>query len=138
MTSRTLFADAFYWIALISPRDAHHASVVSLSQTLASTRLVTGDEVLSEVLTHFCRSGAYWRMKAVAFVRDICSDPAIDVLPQTRDSFQAALALYDSRLDKEYSLTDCRSLVAMKSLGISEALTNDHHFAQEGLVTLFP
>lgn len=136
--SQTLFADAFYWVALLSPRDKHHAAAISLSRTLQSTRLVTTEEVLNELLTHFCQAGPYWRAKAVAFVADIRTNPLIDVLPQTPDSFETALALYEERLDKEYSLTDCRSMVAMKSLAIQDVLSNDHHFAQEGFTVLFP
>jgi uncharacterized protein len=59
-------------------------------------------------------------------------------LPQSRPEFDVALAFYESRLDKDYSLTDCRSMVAMRLLGISEVLTNDHHFTEEGFSVLFP
>ena len=61
---RTLFADTFYWIALIFPRDAFHAAVSSFSRTLGSARLVTTDEVLAEVLSHFAGLGRYWRAKS--------------------------------------------------------------------------
>jgi hypothetical protein len=42
------------------------------------------------------------------------------------------IALYRSRLDKEWSLTDCISMVVMQEQGLSEAVTADHHFAQAG------
>jgi predicted nucleic acid-binding protein len=71
-------------------------------------------------------------------VRHILSDPATQVLPQTSADFLAALALYEARPDKNCSLTDCRSMLAMRALGISEVLTNDHHFTQEGFTILFP
>ena len=135
---RTLFADTFYWIALIFPRDAFHAAVVSFSRTLGSVRVVTTDEVLTEVLSHFAGLGRYWRGRAVALVHDLRNDPDVDVLPQTRADFDAALAFYEARPDKGYSLTDCRSMVALRALGISEVLTNDHHFTQEGFTILFP
>ena len=138
MAVRTLFADAFYWVALIFPRDSQHARVMSFSQALGSAHLVTTDEVLVEVLNHFSRHGSYWRAKAAALVHDLWRDPQTNVLPQTRSDLEAAIALYESRLDKDYSLTDCRSMVAMRSLGISEVLSNDHHFSQEGLAVLFP
>jgi uncharacterized protein len=48
----------------------------------------------------------------------------------------AGLTLYDSRLDKEYSLTDCVSMEVMRSRGIREVLTHDRHFAQEGFSPL--
>ena len=138
MPPRTLFADAFYWIALVFPRDAHHSAVLSFSRTLQTVRLCTTDEVLSEVLSHFARFGPYWRGKAAALVPYVRTDPNVDVLPQTRADFDAAVALYEARLDKSYSLIDCRSMVAMRTLGLSEVLSNDHHFRQEGFTTLFP
>jgi predicted nucleic acid-binding protein len=133
-----LFADTFYWVALLNPRDAFHAAVRALNGTLGTVRLVTTDEVLAEVLTFFARGGPLWRSKAARMVRRTRSNPDVDVLPQTRADFDAALALYEARPDKEYSLTDCRSMLAMRSLGLTEALTNDHHFTQEGFTILFP
>ena len=73
MPPRTLFADTFYWIALIFPRDAFHAVVVSFSRTLGSVRLVTTDEILAEVLSHFAGFGQYWRGKAATLVHDLPS-----------------------------------------------------------------
>jgi predicted nucleic acid-binding protein len=122
----------------ISPRDAFHAAVLSFSRTLWSIRLLTTDEVLAEVLNHFARLGPYWRAKAAALVANVRSDPNVAVLPQTRSDFDAALALFQARPDKGYSLTDCRSMLAMKGLGLTEVLSNDHHFTQEGLTILFP
>jgi predicted nucleic acid-binding protein len=60
------------------------------------------------------------------------------VLPTSLTDFDAALALYESRPDKGYSLTDCRSMLALRGLGITDVLTNDHHFTQEGFTILFP
>jgi predicted nucleic acid-binding protein len=138
MPPRTLFADAFYWVALIFPRDTFHVRVLSFSTTLGSARLVTTDEVLTEVLNHFCQLGPIWRAKAAALVHSVRSNPGVDVLPQTRADFDAALSLYEARPDKEYSLTDCRSMLAARGLGIIEVLTHDHHFTQEGFTVLFP
>jgi uncharacterized protein len=46
--------------------------------------------------------------------------------------------LYKDRPDKEYSLTDCISMQVMRREGLTEVLTNDHHFTQEGFRILFP
>jgi predicted nucleic acid-binding protein len=40
------------------------------------------------------------------------------------------------RQDKEWSLVDCASFVVMQELGITEALTSDHHFEQARFVRL--
>jgi len=84
MPLRALFADSFYWIALIFPRDAFHQAVVNHSAALSSAHVVTTDEVFAEFLNHFAGLGPYWRQKSAALVRDLRSDPQIEVLPQTR------------------------------------------------------
>jgi predicted nucleic acid-binding protein len=40
--------------------------------------------------------------------------------------------LYRSRPDKEWSLTDCISIVLMQKERIEEVFTSDHHFEQAG------
>lgn len=132
------FADAFYWIALASPKDAWHARVLAWQQANRAARFVTTEEVLTEVLNWFAPRVQHLRAAAVKLARILLSDQAIQVLPQTSVDFHAALALFEARPDKEYSLTDCRSMVAISSLGLSEVLTNDHHFTQEGFTILFP
>ncbi len=138
MSPRMVFADAFYWVALLNPGDAFHAPVTSFSRTLGGACLVTTDEVLTEMLNWFSRSGPYWRGKAATLIHSLRSYPNVDVVPQTRTDFDTALALYEARPDKGYSLTDCRSMFALRALGTTEVLTNDHHFTQEGFTILFP
>jgi len=132
------FADSFYWIAISEPRDAWHARTLAWQIVHPNARFLTTEEVLTEVLNWYSGSGPAGRAHAVNVVRTILADSSIQVLPQTSGDFLTALSLYESRPDKDYSLTDCRSMLAMRSLGLSEALTNDHHFAQEGFTVLFP
>ena len=58
------------------------------------------------------------------------------VIAQSRESFHSGLELYRARPDKGYSLTDCISMRTMRREGITEVLTNDRHFEQEGLRAL--
>jgi uncharacterized protein len=134
----TVFADTFYWLAVARPRDPWHAASRRWAKTNASTRIVTTDEVLTEFLNAMAGAGPAGRAYAAATLHDIRNDPNVNVLPQTRTDFDAALTLYEARPDKGYSLTDCRSMLAMRALGLSEVLSNDHHFTQEGFTILFP
>jgi uncharacterized protein len=138
MPSPAWFADTFYWVAVLSPRNPSRVRVMAWGRNLGTIHVITTDGVLTEVLKWFSGSGHYWRGKATTFVHHLRSDPDVDVVPQTRADFDAALTLYEARPDTGYSLTDCRSMLAMRALGISEVLTNDHHFAQEGFTVLFP
>jgi predicted nucleic acid-binding protein len=73
----------------------------------------------------------------VETVREILSDPAVHVIPQSHESFIAGFELYRARPDKEYSLADCISMQTMRKEGLTEVLTNDRHFEQEGFRALF-
>jgi len=75
---------------------------------------------------------------AAIFVETILQADTATVIPQTHAGFLDALALYKARPDKGYSLTDCISMQAMRREGLTEVLTNDHHFTQEGFHILFP
>ena len=55
----------------------------------------------------------------------------------TTDEVLGGLELYDARPDKGYSLIDCISMHTMRAEGLTEALTNDRHFEQEGFRALF-
>jgi predicted nucleic acid-binding protein len=100
--------------------------------------LITTEEVLTEILNWFASFGPTWRAVAADMVERTLRNSRHRVLPQTSNGFRDAVALYKSRLDKNYSLTDCRSMSAMKSLALQDVLSNDHHFAQEGFTVLFP
>jgi predicted nucleic acid-binding protein len=134
----TVFADTFYWRALALPRDRWHAAARHWAAANTSVRLVTTDEVVTEFLNALAGTGPAGRAHAAATVHDIRNDPQVLVRPQSRAEFDGALALYEARPDEGYSLTDCRSMVAMRGLGVTDVLTNDQHFTQEGFTILFP
>lgn len=70
-------------------------------------------------------------------VNRLVNNPDIRVIPQSRNSFLDGLALYNARVDKGYSLVDCISMQTMRREGLTEILTNDRHFEQEGFRALF-
>jgi uncharacterized protein len=109
--------------------------VLEFSRTFAST-FVTTDEVLTEVLA-FCSSDQGLRKDATKAVRRILSARNVRVIPQSRNGFLDGLALYEARPDKGYSLADCISMQTMRREGLTDVLTNDRHFEQEGFRAMF-
>ena len=89
-----------------------------------------------EVLAHFSSSTPL-RGAAGSFVAGLFRDPRVEIHAQTHRSFQAGLELYRARPDKGYSLTDCISMQTMRREGLSDVLTNDRHFEQEGFRAVF-
>jgi len=94
------------------------------------------DEILTEFMTFFS-ADPWQRSRAAATVRSLLADPEIRVIPQSHESFLAGLSLYEARPDKGYSLVDCISMQTMRKEGLTEVLTNDRHFEQEGFRALF-
>ena len=131
-----LFADTFYWLAVSSPTDQWNAVVRKVVEPLPNLSIVTTDDILSEFLAGIAGRGTYQRGLAVRMVRSILADDDVTVLPQTHQTFLDGLGLYERRADKGYSLTDCISMNACRQEGITEVLTNDHHFTQEGFEIL--
>lgn len=131
-----VFADTAYWIAINSPSDSLHTVAVSVSRQVGSRSIVTSQMVLTEFLDGAATRGAGLRREAARFARILTTLPSVQVIPQTSELFAAALALYEQRLDKEWSLTDCASFVICRQEGIQDVLTYDQHFVQMGLNAL--
>lgn len=129
---RRVFADTLYWAGIVSPQDPWHHPALDAYEALGDVHLVTTDSVIVEFLAAYSGAGAFYRRQATAIVRQILAQDSVTVLPQTREVLLAGLDLYERRADKGYSLTDCISMNACLVEGITEILTNDHHFTQEG------
>lgn len=76
------------------------------------------------------------REVVIKAVEEIRTNSNIEVVPQSRDSFDQGMKLYKDRIDKDYSLTDCISMNTMKARSIQKVLSSDHHFEQEGYTIL--
>ena len=115
------------------------AGNTAFSDTLTSDDvLFTSDAVLTEFLAALSAAGPHMRQRAADRVEEILNDPRHHVVEMTRSRFLEGLTLYKSRLDKAYSLTDCFSMNVMRHEGLTDILTNDRHFTQEGFRILFP
>lgn len=77
-------------------------------------------------------SGAATRKMAADGLQHIRRDPLIEIIPQSEDLSEAALRLFSSRSDKDWSLTDCLSFVVMERRNLRDSLTADNHFEQAG------
>jgi uncharacterized protein len=122
---------------LTTLRDPAHARALDLGRSLAPDMIVTTDEVLTEYLTFFARARPSIRDGVGRTVAELIDAPGVRVVPQSRESFLSGLQLYRARPDKGYSLTDCISMQTMRRERLTEVLTSDRHFEQEGFRALF-
>ncbi len=131
-----VFADTQFFVGIINPHDQWHEQAVLAEAKLAAPRYVTSESVLTEVLTFFCEYGPELRLRSAAAIEMILSDPNTEVVSISSQVFSEGLRLYKARPDKGYSLTDCISMNICRERGITDVLTGDPHFRQEGLVLL--
>ena len=105
---------------------------------LQSASIVTTDEVVVEFLNYYSELGPELREIACDLARRMLRAPGVETISQSRQWLLSGIQLYERRLDKGYSLTDCISMQLMREHGIIDVLTHDHHFTQEGFTILFP
>ncbi len=98
-----LFADTFYWIALINPTDQWRQRAVEVSRNIGSRAIVTTDEVLTETLNYFSESGKYFRELVAHEVEQILLNQKVEIIDQNHAGFLNGFELYQNRLDKGYS-----------------------------------
>jgi hypothetical protein len=127
------FADAYYFFALLNARDEAHAQALGFNARLRRP-LVTTEWILIEVADGLAATPS--RKLFTILRRQLAADSRVTLVGATPEIFDRGAALYESRPDKDWSLTDCISFVVMKDLGITEALTADRHFEQAGFAAL--
>ncbi len=128
-----VFADTYYFAALINPKDRAHGRAAAYANG-ATSPLVTTAWVVTELADGLCKAGTrtiFSRLLAL-----LQSDPKTTIVPADQSLMDRGLALYAARPDKDWSLTDCISFVVMQEHKFTEALTGDHHFEQAGFVAL--
>lgn len=130
---KPVFADTFYFLALLSDRDQHHERAVEFTKSFRG-RMVTTTWVLTE-LGNQLHSGRD-RERFLTFLAKLKSNPNVSIAPTNDELFDSGVELFRMRPDKEWFLTDCVSFVVMQRSRISEALTGDHHFEQAGFHAL--
>jgi uncharacterized protein len=130
---KPVFADTSFYIALLSPTDMRHAKAVEWSESWLGRQVVT-EYVLVELGGALSRGRD--RSLFVPLVETLLADPGTSFVPASASLFRRGLALFGARNDKNWSLTDCISIVVMKQRRLTDALATDQHFEQAGFTAL--
>jgi predicted nucleic acid-binding protein len=130
----TVFMDTYALIAWINTRDVAHPRVKSYLENY-SGKIVTTEWILLEFADALSLSSI--KPFAIEAIKRIHRLPMFTVVEFASDAHPAGFELYESRTDKDWSLTDCISFAVMTQRGLSDALTADHHFEQAGFRAVF-
>lgn len=130
---KVVFADTFYYLALLNPGDIRHQAAIEY--TAASRgRMITTAWVLTELADALARPQN--RAAFLQVLSQLRADPEITIVPASEAAFDDGVRLFEMRPDKHWTLTDCISFAIMKQEAIGQALTADRHFEQAGFVAL--
>jgi hypothetical protein len=136
MAVRDAFVDTSVLYALIDRKDTHHAAMSELVQRLLGSRrrLTTSDYVICEAVNLAnARAGHHVGARILELI-ERSSALSVEWVGSLR--FEATKVFYRRHSDHRYSFTDCTSFVIMRELKISDVLTTDEHFREEGFHVL--
>ena len=128
----TVFADTFFFLSLLSRDEPAHER--ALAESKVNRRIVTTEFILLELGNACARAEDHGDF--LALVEGLRASPRVTIVPLSSPLLNRGLALLGRRSDKDWSLTDCVSLVVMEDENITEALTADGHFEQAGFRAL--
>ncbi len=133
MTNEPLFLDTSGLLCLFDTADARHEQANGIFRQ--AEFLLTANYVLAEFvpLTHVRGLN---REYALSFLQTLVLLPRLELVWIDEILHRRAMTLLENRLDKTYSLCDATSFVLMRERRITEALTTDKHFEQEGFIRL--
>lgn len=133
-----VFVDTSGWASLFDVSQTNHAQTSVLYRRLRdeNTRLVTTNYVVSELVALLSSPLHLPRSHIVRVVDSLKQASHIQIIHIDTMLDNEAWELLKKRLDKQWSLVDCSSFIVMQRLGLTEALTSDHHFEQAGYIRL--
>jgi predicted nucleic acid-binding protein len=128
-----IFLDSSGVLSLVSPHDRFHDA--AQTHLLAARRGLIHNYVLAE-LVPLARVRGIRVERMLDAIEDLVTGTGVLLIWVDRETHERAVALLRRRADKEYSLCDAVSFTLMRDHGVTEALTTDQHFEQEGFVRL--
>ena len=128
-----MFLDTSGLLCFFDERDFRHADASEYIES-AKNRLTT-NYVLAELIP-LCSVRGLNRDKTLKFVETLITNSLVTIIWIDESTHFQAFRLLKERNDKNYSLCDAASFVVMRERGITESLTTDKHFEQEGFVKL--
>lgn len=136
MTARTCFVDSVCWIALLNRADRLHAQANTVYQQclVAGDQLMTTTAVLNE--TANALSAPRFRPAMIALHQRLQRSQQVDIVFIDPALWNSGWQFFAARPDKEWSLTDCLSMIVCQTQAVTDILTTDHHFKQAGFTNL--
>ena len=128
-----MLIDTSGWLCLIHKDEPQHLAATEKFDSAHSH--CTTNYILAEFVP-LANVRGLPRKQSLEVLKQIHLDPSIEITWVDKALHVEALELLTKRGDKTYSLCDAVSFLVMRKLGLTDALTTDGHFKQEGFVRL--
>lgn len=128
-----MFLDTSGLLSLYDSRDSFHEDAVR--EFRRADRLLTHNYVLAELVA-LANARNLPRPDVLRYLSSLLDHPLIEILWIDEAFHRIGMDLLARRADKSYSLCDAISFLQMQERNVTESLTTDRHFEQEGLVRL--
>lgn len=135
---KSAFLNTSGLIAVVNTDDQWHNRAREAWEKLFSTNatLVTSSLIIVEIADGL--SQIKRRPLAIQLVDSLRASNRITIIDSTPNLEQRAWELFKARMDKEWGMTDCASIVLMHDLGINDAFSLDSDFEQAGFNLVIP
>ena len=130
-----MLVDTSGLLCLFDAAEQRHITAVSLYRKAA--RRISHNYILAEFVI-LAQVRRIPRTRVLQYMTDLLDSSEASIIWFDEKLHRSAMKLLSDRLDKTYSLCDAVSFVIMRQHKISEALTTDRHFTQEGFSALLP
>lgn len=131
--SSSLFVDTSALLCILDKSE--HRSGLAVDLFVKASKLYTTNYVLTEFIP-LAETRKLDRELSLTFINDFLNVPRLEVFWVNNTVHHEAMQLLSKRLDKAYSLCDAVSFIVMREYQLTDALTTDRHFSQEGFVRL--
>ncbi len=132
----SVFLDTSGLIGVVNADDQWHsqAETVWLELVSSSVALFTTSLILIELADGLSR--LRHREMAIQTIEALRNSDLLTVVQSDAHREAQAWELYCERVDKEWGMTDCVSMMVMKEQNIQHVFTADSHFEQAGFHVL--
>ena len=107
-----LFADTYYYLALVNPKDQGHEKAMQFARTTTRHLIIT-DWIITELADALCSVAN--RPLFFEIFASLNEGKDTTIVHASQPHWERGLALYAARPDKDWPLTDCRLPIASRS-----------------------
>jgi predicted nucleic acid-binding protein len=124
-----MFLDTSGFLCMLDRRERLRELAIGFYR---SSRVKLTHSLVVAELVALATSRGVPREGVISYTVDLLANPDVEIVWSNESAVRAGMDLLLARSDKNYSLCDAVIFLLMRVRGLTDALTTDKHFEQEG------